>query len=93
MHIMCTLSSRDANPTNSPLHNICNPPTVAKEQGFRSRAAFKLAQINRKFSLLQNARTVLDLCAAPGGWTQVCSRALPNDASTTILAVDILPIR
>ncbi|KAL9181616.1 hypothetical protein ACHAXT_010421 [Thalassiosira profunda] len=66
---------------------------LAKEQGFRSRAAFKLAQINRKFSLLQNARTVLDLCAAPGGWTQVCSRALPNDASTTILAVDILPIR
>eukprot|EP00578_Thalassiosira_sp_NH16_P008510 CAMPEP_0181118856 /NCGR_PEP_ID=MMETSP1071-20121207/23300_1 /TAXON_ID=35127 /ORGANISM="Thalassiosira sp., Strain NH16" /LENGTH=1066 /DNA_ID=CAMNT_0023203381 /DNA_START=47 /DNA_END=3247 /DNA_ORIENTATION=+ len=66
---------------------------LAKEQGFRSRAAFKLTQINRKFSILQNARTVLDLCAAPGGWTQVCSRSLPNDPSTTILAVDILPIR
>jgi len=66
---------------------------LAKEQGFRSRAAFKLAQINRKFSLLQNARTVLDLCAAPGGWTQVCSRALPPDSSTTIVAVDILPMR
>lgn len=66
---------------------------MAKEQGFRSRAAFKLTQINRKFSILQNAHTVLDLCAAPGGWTQVCSRALPNDASTTIVAVDILPIR
>ena len=67
---------------------------MAKEQGFRSRAAFKLTQINRKFSILNNnTRTVLDLCAAPGGWTQVCSRALPNDPSTTIIAVDILPIR
>lgn len=67
--------------------------SVAKEQGFRSRAAFKLTQINRKFSILQNAKTVLDLCAAPGGWTQVCSRSLPNNLSTTIVAVDILPIR
>ena len=66
---------------------------MAKEQGFRSRAAFKLTQINRKFSILNNAKTVLDLCAAPGGWTQVCSRSLPNDPSTTIVAVDILPIR
>ncbi|KAL7439900.1 hypothetical protein ACHAXH_006953 [Discostella pseudostelligera] len=66
---------------------------LAKEQGFRSRAAFKLTQINRKFSILQNAKTVLDLCAAPGGWTQVCSRSLPNNLSTTIVAVDILPIR
>jgi AdoMet-dependent rRNA methyltransferase SPB1 len=66
---------------------------VAKEQGFRSRAAFKLTQINRKFNILQNARTIIDLCAAPGGWTQVCARSLPNDSTTTILAVDILPIR
>ncbi|KAL7535643.1 hypothetical protein ACHAXR_006629, partial [Thalassiosira sp. AJA248-18] len=66
---------------------------LAKEQGYRSRAAFKLTQINRKFSILQNAKTIIDLCAAPGGWTQVCSRALPNDSSTTILAVDILPMR
>mmetsp|Transcript_32221 Transcript_32221/g.63821 ORF Transcript_32221/g.63821 Transcript_32221/m.63821 type:complete len:1052 (+) Transcript_32221:117-3272(+) len=66
---------------------------LAKEQGFRSRAAFKLTQINRKFNILQNAKTVIDLCAAPGGWTQVCARSLPNNPSTTILAVDILPIR
>eukprot|EP00956_Cyclotella_meneghiniana_P009856 scaffold13638_cov81-Cyclotella_meneghiniana.AAC.5 len=66
---------------------------LAKEQGYRSRAAFKLTQINRKFNILQNARTIIDLCAAPGGWTQVCARSLPNDSTTTILAVDILPIR
>ncbi|KAL7544874.1 hypothetical protein ACHAWF_008235 [Thalassiosira exigua] len=66
---------------------------LAKEQGYRSRAAFKLAQINRKFDVLRNARTVVDLCAAPGGWTQVVSRSLPQDHSATILAVDVLPIR
>ena len=75
------------------LHLHFTQTSVAKEQGFRSRAAFKLTQINRKFSILQNAHTVLDLCAAPGGWTQVCSRSLPNSPSTTIVAVDILPIR
>jgi len=66
---------------------------LAKEQGYRSRAAFKLTQINRKFNVLQNAKTIIDLCAAPGGWTQVCARSLPNNSTTTILAVDILPIR
>lgn len=57
----------------------------------RSRAAFKLTQINRKFPILQNAKVVLDLCAAPGGWTQICSRTLPSNS--LIVAVDILPIR
>ena len=47
--------------------------------------------MNRKFPILQNARIVLDLCAAPGGWTQICARTLPSNS--TIVAVDILPIR
>ena len=67
-------------------------PVVAKEQGLRSRAAFKLTQINRKYPCLEQCETaVLDLCAAPGGWTQVAARTCPK--STVIVAVDILPIR
>ncbi|GKY95483.1 AdoMet-dependent rRNA methyltransferase spb1 [Mayamaea pseudoterrestris] len=65
---------------------------LAKEQGLRSRAAFKLTQINRKFPVLEKCQSaVLDLCAAPGGWTQIARRTCPNDV--LIVAVDILPIR
>jgi AdoMet-dependent rRNA methyltransferase SPB1 len=64
---------------------------VAKEQGLRSRAAFKLSQINRKYPVLQKASAVLDLCAAPGGWTQIAARTCRS--TTPIVAVDILPIR
>lgn len=79
---------------------------LAKEQGLRSRAAFKLVQINRKFHVLEQAKVVLDLCAAPGGWTQIAARTMAQHGTSSsrknnkdggsgsiIVAVDILPIR
>ena len=46
----------------------------AKEEGWRARSAYKLLQIDEAFSILQDVRHVVDLCAAPGSWSQVSAR-------------------
>lgn len=48
----------------------------AKEVGYRARSAFKLLQIDEEFNLLQGVRRVVDLCAAPGSWSQVLAEKL-----------------
>ncbi|NJD76881.1 MAG: TRAM domain-containing protein [Candidatus Methanoperedens sp.] len=60
----------------------------AKKEGYRSRAAFKLKQINEKFNLIRKGDTVVDLGAAPGGWLQVALEL----SGGTVVGVDILPI-
>ena len=65
-----------------------NDPYVgmAKDQGYRSRAAFKLIEIDAKYKFLKAGAKVVDLGAAPGGWTQV---AVERGCST-VIALDIL---
>ncbi len=60
----------------------------ARDEGYRSRAAFKLKQINEKFNIIKKGDTVVDLGAAPGGWLQIAKEI----SGGKIVGVDILPI-
>ena len=60
----------------------------ARRRGLRSRAALKLEAMDARDHLFRNARTVVDLGAAPGGWSQVARRALPPDGR--VIALDVL---
>jgi 23S rRNA (uridine2552-2'-O)-methyltransferase len=77
------------------LERQLNDPYVqeAKKLGYRSRAAFKLAQLDDKCRLLKPGMRVVDLGAAPGGWTQIAverTKALTSHAK--VVALDILPM-
>jgi tRNA (cytidine32/guanosine34-2'-O)-methyltransferase len=67
---------------------------LAKESGYRARSAYKLLQLDEHFKLLtfppSSRPRVIDLCAAPGSWSQVLARALPPES--TIIALDLQPM-
>lgn len=74
-----------------------NDPYVAKSKldGYRSRAAYKLLEINEKFRVLTPGMNVVDLGAAPGGWSQVAAKIIQSDSKNAInklIAIDLLPI-
>jgi 23S rRNA (uridine2552-2'-O)-methyltransferase len=75
------------------LERQINDPYVAraKREGSRSRAAYKLAEIDDKFHLLKSGARVVDLGAAPGGWSEVAARRVGQ--SGRVVALDILDMK
>ena len=74
-----------------------NDPFVAKAKldGYKSRSAYKLIEINDKFHVLNAGDNVIDLGAAPGGWSQVAAKIIKSDttsAKNKLIAIDLLPI-
>jgi 23S rRNA (uridine2552-2'-O)-methyltransferase len=77
------------------LQRQLNDPYVAeaKKRGYRSRAAFKLLQIDDQFRFLKPGGRIVDLGAAPGGWTQVAvERVRPTQTGGVVIGIDLTPI-
>ena len=72
------------------LERQLNDPYVkeAKAAGYRSRAAFKLIELDEKFGILRGSERIVDLGIAPGGWAQVVRKQQPK---ATIVGIDLLP--
>ncbi|HEX9954550.1 MAG TPA: RlmE family RNA methyltransferase [Allosphingosinicella sp.] len=72
------------------LERQLNDPYVkkAKAEGYRSRAAYKLIELDEKFHFLKGVERVVDLGIAPGGWTQVVRKQSPKAA---VVGIDLLP--
>ncbi|TPG20829.1 RlmE family RNA methyltransferase [Sphingomonas koreensis] len=73
------------------LERQLNDPYVrrAKAEGYRSRAAYKLIELDERFMLLRGVKRVIDLGIAPGGWSQVVKKQRPDCA---IVGIDLLPV-
>ncbi len=85
-------TSRGRTPqSNRWLERQLNDPYVkrAKAEGYRSRAAYKLIELDEKFGFLKGSKRIVDLGIAPGGWTQVVRRRLPQAA---VVGIDLLPV-
>ena len=75
------------------LQRQLNDPYVAaaKSKGYRSRAAFKLVELDEKFRFLKKGAKVLDLGAAPGGWSQVAIAKGASVVAADVLAIEEIP--
>jgi 23S rRNA (uridine2552-2'-O)-methyltransferase len=72
------------------LERQLNDPYVkrAKAEGYRSRAAYKLLELDERFGVLKGVKRVVDLGIAPGGWSQVVRKTSPN---AVVVGIDLLP--
>lgn len=73
------------------LERQLNDPYVkrARAEGYRSRAAYKLIELDERFGIIRGSKRVVDLGIAPGGWSQVIKRHLPKAA---VVGIDLLPV-
>jgi len=73
------------------LERQLNDPYVqrARAEGYRSRAAYKLIELDERFGFLRGAQRVIDLGIAPGGWTQVVRKMCPK---ARVAGIDLLPV-
>ena len=76
------------------LERQLNDPYVARarREGYRSRAVFKLSEIDDKAHILKKGARVVDLGAAPGGWSQLAAKRVEAPARGRVVAIDILPM-
>jgi 23S rRNA (uridine2552-2'-O)-methyltransferase len=93
MHVQVRTGGKRKHSSKLWLERQLNDPYVAqaKRDGYRSRAAYKLIEIDDKHRLLKPGMTVLDLGAAPGGWSQIAARRVgAAEGKGRVIAVDLL---
>jgi 23S rRNA (uridine2552-2'-O)-methyltransferase len=67
---------------------MCSRP---RQEGYRSRAVYKLLEIDAKHKILDKARRIIDLGAAPGGWSQISAKVTDStDVDPKVVAIDFL---
>lgn len=93
MHVRVKTAAKRSTSSARWLERQLNDPYVAaaKREGYRSRAAYKLIEIDDKYRILKPGQRVVDLGAAPGGWSQVAAdRAKSIDGRGQVVAIDYL---
>jgi 23S rRNA (uridine2552-2'-O)-methyltransferase len=93
MHVQVRTGGKRKQSSKLWLERQLNDPYVAKakREGYRSRAAFKLIEIDDKYRLLRPGMTVVDLGAAPGGWSQIAARRVgAAEGKGRVVAIDLL---
>jgi 23S rRNA (uridine2552-2'-O)-methyltransferase len=93
LHVQVRTGGKRKHSSKLWLERQLNDPYVAKakREGYRSRAAYKLIEIDDKHRLLKPGQTVVDLGAAPGGWSQVAAKRIgAADGKGRVIAIDLL---
>ncbi|MEP1441955.1 MAG: RlmE family RNA methyltransferase [Hyphomicrobiales bacterium] len=95
MHVRVKTAKKRSNSSAQWLERQLNDPYVAqaKRDGYRSRAAYKLIEIDEKHKLLRSGMRIVDLGAAPGGWSQIAAKRLgSNSDNPLVVGIDYLDV-